>query len=794
MAEQIKPLQEQVQLDATAGRAGYTEAFDNAALTPDLFGQLGASMALNASMELNKRRGIESGMNPSGDVLPPLTSADKAYVDAYQNQAQATLTNQAQVVFDKAQEEMSKLDRMNPEAIAQYQKNLHESLSDILKLAPTDVRVNLANQFSQQLEASRHRYTQQWQSQQKQEAISKSNVALAQITSQIHDAAMDGNSELAESLSKNSEEMIKRGMASGYYSPSKSESLRKANRLNLLSSTEIKKGMDAKRAGKLDTYLMDLADEKKKPANISWSDWESIRGNSFKYLNNIRSLESQHFQLVASDGYVDIANGSMTAEKLEQLKSDLREAPLLYNNLAIAFTNQQRSSAKNQLDENFVAQNWSNTEALVSATPSKLNEAFRSLSSMKMQTAQQQGKPISQDEAEYQVAASAGVPIPEYNKKISNNLKSSNPDLMVKGIQTFHKLNALDGNKTSGVLGDAKAMAKMSAFEHFLELGNDTQTAAAMAENNVTQKTPEELSIINSQTKQLIDKHGPTPSALDSWVNSIANVPKDAHITNQRALTATVVGQYKDAMKWANGNEEIALSMIDRGFKKAWGVSEINGRKEMTYLPIEQAVRLDSGAVPLMQLEIAQQVKMQVADTKRAYDQGHSEFYYEVKEPPEFDKYLKAKSLLKEKGLSDPTYAVDKQLVKQFEAGAPVEVARVYRNKNKEEFTVNVMSNPYQGVDPQSGTVKGDYDIGLVRKDNGLPEHFIGIYGSTHSTPVYRPDTQFLQSRYLAVNGINPTDLTREGIQKRIEEFSQKMRDEAKSRVTLHSPFMMGAM
>ena len=91
----VEPMQRQVKSDLVTTPARFEEAYDNAALTPTLLGELGSALSNNASMELSKRRGIEAGLNPSGDILPPLTNADKAYADAYQNQSQATLTNQA---------------------------------------------------------------------------------------------------------------------------------------------------------------------------------------------------------------------------------------------------------------------------------------------------------------------------------------------------------------------------------------------------------------------------------------------------------------------------------------------------------------------------------------------------------------------------------------------------------------------------------------------------------------------------------------------------------------------------
>lgn len=783
MASQLpEPIKEQVPLDATVGQAPFSQSFDNAALTPTAMGQLGASMALTASQELNKRRGIQAGLDPSGDVLPPLTAADKAYVDAYQNQAQATLTNQAQVLFDKAQESMASLGKLSAGSIGEYKKNLHEGLSDILELAPNDVRASLANQFTQQIESSSHHYNLQLQSQIKADSLARSNAALSQITEQIHGAAMDGKPELAEQLYKDSVAMINRGQGSSMYSASDAETLRTKSRLMYLSSAEIKKGLDARRAGKLDTYLDDLADETKKPAGISWTDWESVRNNSAKYLNNVRSLESQHAQLTASNGYVEIAKQTMTAEKMEELRQSLKETPLLYNNLAIAFATQQRKSNTAKSGSDFYAQHWDNIDALRNASSKDLNSAFDNLVALKKSVADNAGQPISQEEAEYQVAAAAALPVPAYNTKLNNYFTSGNPELMLQGLQDFNRLNQFKGNKTIGVLSNPKAMAMKTNFEGFLNQGKDTQTAAALSENLVFNQTPETIQLADAETNRVLLKQGATPSSLNSWVNSIAGISSDVHIANQAALTSAVTSMFRENMQLTGRNEERSKKMIEEGFQKVWGVSEINGRKEMTFLPPEQSIGLDKGAVPLMQLEIKDQVEAQVLETKKAYDQGQSQFYYVVKERPNFDAYMKAKDSIRAKGLQDPDYSQNAQTVKTFEKGEPVELERIYRSKKIEPFTANIQSNPYQGIDPTTGELKGDYDIGLVNKATGLPEPFIGIYGSTRITPIYRPNVGEIKKRYVALNGINPQDYSRAALQKGIDDF--KLRQETDQSIT----------
>tara|TARA_R110000823_G_scaffold315159_2_gene445947 strand:+ start:7897 stop:10626 length:2730 start_codon:yes stop_codon:yes gene_type:complete len=882
----VQPMQQQVKSDLITTPASFGESYANAALTPTMLGQLGSSLSNTASMELNKRRGIEAGLNPSGDILPPLTNADKAYADAYQNQSQATLTNQANDLFNKANENMSKLNKITTGSIGEYQKTMTEGLGDILKLAPNDVRASLANQFTGQMQTSTSQYNMRMISQNKAESVASSGLALSNLNEQVHTAALDGKLDSAAKLFEDSLAMIARGKNGGIYTPSQATVLGKTAHLNYLSSLEIQKGITARNAGKIDEWYASLANEKSKPEGVSWNEWETVRANSATYLNGVTSLGNQQQTLIASNGAVDIAQGTMNAEKMESYQSQLKESPKLFNQLQIQYATQLRKTNKNGLSTNFIASNWKNIDITRNGTPQQINDASEMLSSMYQKTSEASGHPISKDEAEYQVAANATVPVPAYNKKITSYATSGNPNLMMNALQTYNRLSDLPGFKAGIASTNKNAIGTLHSFEHFIEQGLDATTAANMATLINSDKTNERTQLINKATSDYLKDYN-TATKLQSWAFNQAGIHMTDVIDDPTSVASSYLSMFKDNMQWVGGNADVALKMTNKAYKQAWGISNVNGKPTFGFLPPEKMIGLDEGAVPLMQLDIADQVKNAIKETNAAHDAGNYDWGYRVVERPGLDEYAKAKKSIRELGINDPEGGYHKEIIDEFEAGAPVEIERVRNGKqikptltppgliekeninlanrkqlnnadgtestvstmtvgmddktylipsvidgkrlsqkeainhfkktkehmgafktlkdadlydealhqkmgwlgkhNKwpkyfedgevQKFTTKIITNPWQGIDRNTGQLTGGYDIALVNKETGMTEPFQGLFTNTNMNPTYNPRTDWIASNYMVVNGLNPNANSHEEFLKQYASLREQQKD-----------------
>ena len=775
----VQPMQQQVKSDLVTTPASFGEAYANAALTPTMLGQLGSSLSNTASMELNKRRGIEAGLNPSGDILPPLTNADKAYADAYQNQSQATLTNQANDLFNKANENMSKLNKITTSSINEYQKTMTEGLGDILKLAPNDVRASLANQFTGQMQTSTSQYNMRMISQNKAESVASSGLALSNLNEQVHTAALDGKLDSAAKLFEDSLAMIARGKNGGIYTPSQATVLGKTAHLNYLSSLEIQKGITARNAGKIDEWSASLANEKSKPEGVSWNEWETVRANAATYLNSVNSLDNQQQVLIASNGSVDIAQLKMNAEKMEDYQLQLKKSPKLFNQLQIQYANQLRKTNKDGLSTNFIASNWKNIDITRNATPKQRDDAFNMLSSMYQKSSEASGNPMTQDQAEYQVAANATVPVPTYNKKITSYATSGNPNLMMNALQIYNRLSDLPGFKAGIASTDKNAIGTLHSFEHFIEQGLDATSAANMATLINSDKTNERTQLINKATSDYLKDYN-TATKLQSWAFNQAGIHMTDVIDDPTSVASSYLSMFKDNMQWVGGNADVALKMTNKAYKQAWGISIVNGKPTFGFLPPEKMIGLDEGAVPLMQLDIADQVKNAIKETNAAHDAGNYDWGYRVVERPGLDEYAKAKKSIRELGINDPKGGYHKEIIDEFEAGAPVEIERVFKVGKKEviqKFTTKIITNPWQGIDRNTGQLTGGYDIALVNKETGMTEPFQGLFTNTNMNPTYNPQTDWIASNYMVVNGLDTIPYSHEEFLKQYASFREQQKD-----------------
>lgn len=869
-AQSLPEFESQVQLNATVGNAPFAESFSQIALTPDTLGQVGATLATNASMELAKRRGIQAGLNPSGATLPPLTKADRAFVDAYQNQAHATLSNQGQKVINEADEALSKLNKIGPGDIAEYQKTVQKSFEDILNLAPIDAKTSLFNSFNQSLTSSVHNYQTRLISQQKAEQKANSDLALTTAANNVHNSWLDGNMDKAQQFLGDQIEQISKGVSAGIYTKVQGDALKKSAALNYLTGEQIQRGIAAHNEGKSAEWLDSLVSPKSKPKNISWSDWETVGNNARNYLANREKFTRQSAQVIAGHGYLEIANQTMTADKLAQYQEDLKDEPELFNNLAIAFAhNNHSASASSQRLANISA-NWQNIDVMKMASNEDINKSFTQLSELYQQQQQAMGNPISKDEADFVTAASSAVPVPLYTQSLQRQISSGIPGQMTNGIHYYNRLKALPGNKSTGFLNDQKAVAMKENFQNALSEGKTEEEAANIAQEIWNQKDkPDVVEFIKAQTDSALRTFADTTPNSYQWARNKLSIGGGVTVENPGALAGQWRSLFSTAMKFTQGNVAVSEQTASEGMNQTFGESIVNGYLGyMQYAP-EKMIGLGKAAVPLMQEDIYQQLKPMVEFSKKAYEAGAQPFYYEIGERPDYKAYREAqnrlrfgkdyisldnpkglieagnidlnnrpsapnqgktstvlstsiefdgqevliprvsddgkvlsiqeaKELYKKTGkhlgkfdspdnatafakklhlqqeqlisgkrgtdLSDPTYAQDKSIIKNFEKGAPLTIRRIYHNGDKQEWSASIKSNPNQSLDVKTGELIGAYDIGLFDPKTGATDSFFGVFpnGMTHAS--WKPNTQWIRKNYLSVAGIVPKDeaLTRE--------------------------------
>jgi len=357
-------------------------------------------------------------------------------------------------------------------------------------------------------------------------------------------------------------------------------------------------------------------------------------------------------------------------------------------------------------------------------------------------------------------------------------------------LQSYNRLADLPGFKAGIASNNKNAIGTLHSFEHFIEQGLDATTAANKATLINSDKSDEKTQLINRATKEYLDDAAPTAAKLQSWAFNQAGISKTDVIDNPTSVASEYLGMFKDNMQWVGGNSDVALKMTNKAFQQAWGVSHVNGKATFGFLPPEKMIKLDEGAVPLMQLDIAEQVKGAIKETNAAHDAGHYDWGYRVVEGPSLDEYASAKKSVRELGLKDPQYAAHKQIISKFDAGSPVEIERVRKIGKKEEvqkFTTKIITNPWQGIDSNTGELTGGYDIALVNKDTGMTEPFQGLFTNTNMNPTYNPNTDWIARNYMLVNGLNPNTNSHEEFLAQYARFREQQNEESPYTKTINS-------
>lgn len=789
MAAEIPVLQKQEKLNIEEPIPNYGSAFSALASTPSALGKLGANLALQASVMRSKLSGQNLGKNPDGELLPPITQADQAFVESYSAQAQNTLGLQINKMIADGEEQLNKAYQLTPGMISDFQKNINAGTQEILSHAPSTIKGGMENQYQSEMLNKTHQLNMRLITQQKTLATEKSSAYAASQMKSMHDAGMNGSPE-AKSILDGIIGNTKASLASGQISPLVAQSRIDAANLTYNSTIQIKKALDARNNGKLEGFLADMVD--KKPNDISWSDWEQVRNQTVAYVGAVENLENRDQSLIVSQAQaIEAKNGFLDTTDVAMLREKL--TPTRYNTFMAQYTARQQKLNKSKQATNSIIAGYTNPDAWVNKEKKDKNAAYDQMVQAQKTRAAQLGQPISDDEAEISAARTAGVAVPKVIDKLNIDGTSGNPQLMMRAAQMIHELDSTKGQLTNGVSDNTKAT--LGIFDHLLKQGVPADAAAQQAHATVFNKTKDQEEQNEKLIGDWVSKTVKDPSHRISWARQMAGIPLDAKVQWQASLAADWEDAFKDNMRLTNGNQQVSMDMLQKGIAKTYGYTEVNGEKEYVFHPIENDIGLPSGATPLIHADIATQVSKQVEFDKKMFDEGMTESFYQIQPRPSYEEYAKAKTenkafkgsrstthlkftghanvninkAEKEAAPEEINYKKNLDVIERFEK-SPVMIDKVYRDGHKESYRVGAVSSPYSMLPSGDMPMRGAYDIQLYDKNN-VPVSFALTLPAQQSHPVYRPNAQWIRDNYFAVNGINyfaPNDeeLNRQFIEK----------------------------
>lgn len=750
-----------------SGVPGFSASFANAATTPTALGELGANLSMRMGIELAKRRGESLGNEPEGDLLPPITKVDESFVKAYSTQAQAVLGNQITTLMDKAQEEVSQAYKITPDIIKSYTENVGQSVQDILDKAPNTIKSQMTNQYSMEMQNSLHKLTMNMISQDKETSKSEASAYYSRQLQAMHSSLLSGNLNAGKALYDDITAANKSNLEAGLITPLQAETNNNTAKINYFSGIETKKALDARKNKSLEGFLSDMIDNK--PDELNWSEWETVRNQVIGYVGAIENFDNRDQSLKISQANARAALGPLNPDYIANLKNDLQ--PTKFNNFMASYVSRQNSKNLSNAKVQHIQANWTDTLGLLGADKKDINKAFYSMADEAIKEAKEKGRPIDEDEAKLMVASTAGIPIPAYIDELNRKLTSGNPALMMRAFPDLVHLKEQNGNVASGVTKNAEAMGTL--FNHLLEQGLDPNLAAEKAEQTIFGQTDEQKQL----TQQVISEWRRS-TLKDSahkrdWALQLAGLSKGTNIQNADGF-ANYLQRIMEENIAVTKNIDVSQKMLESSLNTYWGYTEVNGNKQYTFMPIEKAIGLDSGALPLIKQNLAYQLDLQFEESKKAYDDGNLDYYIKLKEMPDFEKYKSAKEALKEKR-SLTTFAKnlvrgtrpkdfsEEEIVKKYESTEPLEIEVVQRDGSSKTYKAVVEPSPMMQMSSGTLPVIGDWDVNIIN-DKGFKSAIPGAYPGHYTHAKFRPNAEWIKQNYFAVNGINQ-DLSEKAIQ-----------------------------
>jgi predicted DNA-binding WGR domain protein len=323
-------------------------------------------------------------------------------------------------------------------------------------------------------------------------------------------------------------------------------------------------------------------------------------------------------------------------------------------------------------------------------------------------------------------------------------------------------------------------MAFIKAYKSQRQQGLEPQVAAQNAREVIFNKTPEQREAINLQWAEYKKAHLSTYQQREALTRKLTGTggyifgigSKD--IPNLPAVTTMVSRAFENNYKLLGGDSEGAMELTQQNLQKAWGHTNINGKSQYVYLPLEKAAEINQNQIGVVQQQALGQFEALAKPAKDQYDQGKSDFYYEVeqrKSPQEMFAFKKQveddKAKLdqmyknaKKKGIGSLTSALqsqkdyhdlnnkiseDQKQLTQWLEGAPMSVKRIHRDGQVEQFTLSVTPHVLMGVSSvNNADWIGDFEYQLINK-NGFPQSPTGLTFMGNMNPIFRLNKTFAQ-------------------------------------------------
>lgn len=607
----------------------FQSAVSNYANSTNWMSWVGSSVAASASNELAQRMGSELGKNPQGNIILPLTDFDKTMQQNYLTQAKATLSLQANKLITDSNVELSKVPRLSPDLIQKTNDSIAKGVQGILKNAPDSVKNEMENQLGNVMLSQNASLTERMYREQKEDQRNNNANASAMNAEQAYSFGLNGNEKAGLKAIETTQQLNEASLAARLITPANAKSNIDSVRQSYQSGKLIHGYEVARSQGKGEAYLKSLAD--KKPGYISDADYLPVTQNLLNYISNQNSLRSQDQSLALAKFNTSLAMNPTAPDMASQLQN-LKEqvSAQAYEGAQLKYINAIKTHNKEQGNLNDALSSWNDPSSFARLTEKGINKAFDVQVNRLVQQTSQDGNPITVDDAEVQVAASAGGRVPVFEKTLTNKLLSGNPANILSAANQIESLDKMEAGRVySGVPATAKAIGLQF-----------TSQRGSMPDNDLARKITDNLSNIDSSTQKTLDNAWSLKLSLKGAGGMGATKPLYKFALDTVGKDIKELGGQYFGVIYGNdiynnlysnfittrGDYETAVKMTKDYVKDHYGDTYINGNKQFSDSPIEKYLGYKGDdATPYIQHDLINQLSDSFKKSKENYPDDYWE-------------------------------------------------------------------------------------------------------------------------------------------------------------------------
>ena len=774
---------QQEQLRVTPAQTDFSGVYRSMATTPTVLGNIGSYIAQTSSQQLNTLMGYEKGKDPHGSLLPPMTMGDKAFVDAYNQSAKATLTLQGNQAIKQAQVNLAKQPSLSQEFIGQTVSTLNDTNKQILELAPQAIKQQLEFSLNTAVQNMSANLEIKLANQQRQDEKQKASIYATDSITQIHDIAQK-DPDAAQELLKNFIPTLKSYTDSRTMSLLESKTALDSANVAFESGKyigELKRvtnGYPPTKMGRLveggpSQYIAEIENKVAENTSLTPSQQKQVVDNVYAEFTHQRKLNSQY----QSDQYATLIGkidaGDYTGTDLANAERDLTRAQ--YVNVMHKVIAKQQKQYEESVKQAMINDVFGSPESIRIS-----NDDYHDAVKQRIANEVATGR-VDEVNATVNVLNTAGRQDNILTNELSNAVLNGN-------FSAFNHAEKIIAGTWKNPNGRSKlpisreAEAKIVAYQQRRGAITDDEANNQKVYDDVNkqmQGNVAELETLNAAVKQIVNEKFGSPQNAQRTIRQLTGIKSNE--LGYYGYAQRFKDTYQANLHAANGNTAVADVMTKNQMQQSYGYSWINGQKTLTYMPIEKKLGMGEEGVPIIHNAMAKQLLAQVQSVN---DNPDSFEKYEIVDAPDLDGVLKARDAYHEALVNPPEsvkytmlgsakYQQQKYLeyqkkLKQF-SNAPMPKVLVKRGSEIKSYNLALRSGAPLSISNVDGQqVIGDWSM-VLTDDKGQIKSFT-LNGEQNGTePVFRPNPTELSEAY--------TVLYRDGMPQRGRTLAEIVQD-----------------